>query len=246
MNNKAVDIEKMFDSISKEYDRLNRIITFGTDAKNKKEIARIVKKKMPNTVLDIATGTGDIPISLSKIKNCKITGIDISKNMISVGRKKIKNKDLSKKITLEIGNAERLEYKSNYFDVVTISFGVRNFEYLDRCLREAYRVLKKSGWLIIYETSLPKNIIIRTFYLIFSSLFIPLMGLLFSKNPIAYFYLQISSKVFPSGRDFLKILSKVGFCDFEIREKLFGSLSIYIAKKKINSGMTNYKRFNPN
>ena len=145
---------------------------------------------------------------------------------------KIKNKGLSKKITLEIGNAERLEFKSNHFDIVTISFGVRNFEYLDRCLNEARRVLKKSGWLIIYETSLPKNIIIRTFYLIISSLFIPLMGLLFSKNPIAYFYLQISSKVFPSGKDFLKILSKIGFCDFEIREKLFGSLSIYIAKKK--------------
>ena len=197
MNNKAIEIEKMFDSISKEYDRLNRIITFGTDAKNKKEIARIVKKKMPSKVLDIATGTGDIPISLSKIKNCKITGIDISKNMIAVGKKKIKNKGLSKKITLEIGNAERLEFKSNHFDIVTISFGVRNFEYLDRCLNEARRVLKKSGWLIIYETSLPKNIIIRTFYLIISSLFIPLMGLLFSKNPIAYFYLQISSKVFP-------------------------------------------------
>tara|TARA_B100001027_G_scaffold100895_1_gene69293 strand:+ start:12 stop:713 length:702 start_codon:yes stop_codon:yes gene_type:complete len=232
MINKAVEIKKMFDSISKEYDHLNRIITFGTDAKNKKEIARIVKKKMPSKVLDIATGTGDIPICLSKIKNCKITGIDISKNMIAVGRKKIKNKGLSKKITLKIGNAERLEYKSNHFDVVTISFGVRNFEYLDRCLREAYRVLKKSGWLIIYETSLPKNIIIRTFYLIISSLFIPLMGLLFSKNPFAYFYLQISSKIFPFGRDFLKILSKVGFCDFEIRKKLFGSLSIYIAKKK--------------
>lgn len=232
MNNKEVEIEKMFDSISKEYDFLNRIITFGTDAKNKKEITRIVEEKNPSKVLDIATGTADIPINLSKIKNCKITGVDISKNMIAMGRKKIKNKNLSKKITLEIGNAERLKYKSNHFDVITIGFGVRNFEYLDRCLIEARRVLKKSGWLIIYETSLPKNIIIRTFYLIISSLFIPLMGLLFSKNPIAYFYLQISSKVFPSGIDFLKILSKVGFCDFEIKEKLFGSLSIYIAKKK--------------
>ena len=126
-----VEIEKMFDSISKEYDFLNRIITFGTDAKNKKEITRIVEEKNPSKVLDIATGTADIPINLSKIKNCKITGVDISKNMIAMGRKKIKNKNLSKKITLEIGNAERLKYKSNHFDVITIGFGVRNFEYLE-------------------------------------------------------------------------------------------------------------------
>ena len=230
-NKKAEEIQEMFDSISKEYDCLNRIITFGTDAKNKEEIGRIVKEKSPTKILDIATGTADIPINLSKIKSCKITGVDISKNMIAIGRKKIKSKNLLKTITLEIGNAERLKYDSNYFDIVTIAFGVRNFRHLDKCLREAHRVLKHTGYLIIYETSLPKNVIIRFLYLIFSSFFIPFVGLLFSKNPSAYFYLQISSKVFPSGKNFLKILSKVGFCDFEIREKLFGSLSIYIAKK---------------
>lgn len=230
-NKKAEEIQEMFDSISKEYDCLNRIITFGTDAKNKEEIGRIVKEKSPTKILDIATGTADIPINLSKIKSCKITGVDISKNMIAIGRKKIKSKNLLKTITLEIGNAERLKYDSNYFDIVTIAFGVRNFRHLDKCLREAHRVLKHTGYLIIYETSLPKNVIIRFLYLIISSFFIPFVGLLFSKNPSAYFYLQISSKVFPSGKNFLKILSKVGFCDFEIREKLFGSLSIYIAKK---------------
>lgn len=231
INKKAEEIQEMFDSISKEYDCLNRIITFGTDAKNKEEIGRIVKEKSPTKILDIATGTADIPINLSKIKSCKITGVDISKNMIAIGRKKIKSKNLLKKITLEIGNAERLKYDSNYFDIVTIAFGVRNFRHLDKCLREAHRVLKHTGYLIIYETSLPKNVIIRFLYLIFSSFFIPFVGLLFSKNPSAYFYLQLSSKVFPSGKKFLKILSRVGFCDFEIREKLFGSLSIYIAKK---------------
>ena len=230
-NKKAKEIEEMFDSISKEYDCLNRIITFGTDAKNKEEIGRIVKEKSPTKILDIATGTADIPINLSKIKSCKITGVDISKNMIAIGRKKIKSKNLLKKITLEIGNAERLKYDSNYFDIVTIAFGVRNFRHLDKCLREAHRVLKHTGYLIIYETSLPKNVIIRFFYLVISSFFIPFIGLLFSKTPSAYFYLQLSSKVFPSGKKFLKILSRVGFCDFEIREKLFGSLSIYIAKK---------------
>ena len=127
----------MFDSISKEYDRINNMITFGTDSKNKSEIARIVKEKKPSKVLDIATGTADIPISLSKIKNCKIIGIDFSKEMIATAKKKIDSKNLSKKITLEIGNAESLKYKSNNFDVVTISFGVRNFEDLDKCLKEA-------------------------------------------------------------------------------------------------------------
>ena len=230
-NKKAEEIEEMFDSISKEYDCLNRIITFGTDSKNKEEIGRIVKEKSPTKILDIATGTADIPINLSKIKNCKITGVDISKKMVAIGRKKIKSKNLLKKITLEIGNAERLKYHSNYFDIVTIAFGVRNFRHLDKCLKEAHRVLKHTGYLIVYETSIPKNVIIRFFYLIISSFFIPFIGLLFSKTPSAYFYLQLSSKVFPSGKNFLKILSRVGFCDFEIREKLFGSLSIYIAKK---------------
>ena len=228
---KTHEIEKMFDSISKQYDCLNKIITFGTDAKNKSEIASLIKEKNPGKVLDIATGTGDIPIKLSKIKNCKITGVDISKNMIEIGKRKIKNKNLLNEITLEKGNAEKLKYKNNNFDVVTICFGVRNFENLDRCLNEVYRVLKNSGSLIIYETSLPKNLVIRFFYLIVSSLFIPLIGLLLSKNPSAYFYLHMSSKVFPSGKNFLKILSKSGFCDFEIKERLFGSLSIYIAKK---------------
>ena len=231
INKKTDEIEKMFDSISKEYDCLNKIITFGTDANNKNEIASLIEEKKPSKVLDIATGTGDIPIELSKIKNCQITGIDISKKMIEIGEKKIKNKNLSSKITLEVGNAERLKYINNNFDVVTICFGVRNFQYLDRCLNEVYRVLKNSGSLIIYETSLPKNFIIRFFYIIISSLLIPLTGLILSKNPSAYFYLQMSSKVFPSGNNFLKILSKHGFCDFEIKEKLFGCLSIYIAKK---------------
>lgn len=224
-------IEKMFDSISKEYDFLNKILTLGKDAKNKKEIARLVEGKNPRKVLDIATGTADIPILLSKINDCEITGVDISKKMIEVGRKKIKNKNLKNKITLEIGKAEKLKYDSDNFDVVTICFGVRNFQYLEDSLKEAYRVLKNSGSLVIYETSTPKNIIIRYFYLIISILFIPFIGLLFSKNPSAYFYLQSSSKIFPSGTKFLKILSKVGFYDFEIREKLLGSLSIYVAKK---------------
>ena len=228
---KIDDIQNMFDSISSEYDFLNRILTFGTDSKNKKEIAELVKDRDPSKVLDIATGTADIPIIMSEIKSCQIIGIDISKNMIAVGRKKIQNKNLLNKITLEIGDAASLKYGSNHFDVVTICFGVRNFQYLEKSLNEAYRVLKNSGSLVIYETSTPKNMIIRFFYFIFSSLFIPLIGLVFSKNPSAYFYLHRSSKVFPSGKNFLKILSKAGFSDFEVKERLFGSLSIYIAKK---------------
>tara|TARA_B100000925_G_C22001334_1_gene471445 strand:+ start:758 stop:1468 length:711 start_codon:yes stop_codon:yes gene_type:complete len=228
---KADEIEKLFDSISNEYDYLNKIITFGTDAKNKEEIAKIINEKKPRKILDLATGTGDIPISLSKIKNCEIIGVDISKNMIAFGKKKIKRGCLSKKIILKVANAEKLKYGDNNFDVVTIGFGVRNFKNLNICLSEAYRVLKNSGYLIIYETSLPNNKIVRYLYYIFSSLFIPLVGLLFSKNPKAYFYLQKSSKVFPSGKNFLKILSKFGFYDFEIKTKLFGALSIYIAKK---------------
>ena len=188
-------IKLMFDSISKEYDFLNRILTFGTDHKNKKEIANLVKEKNPSKVLDIATGTADIPIILSEINDCEITGVDISEKMISEGRKKVKIKKLLKQINLDIGNAERLKYDCNYFDVVTICFGVRNFEYLEKSLKEAHRVLKNSGSLIIYETAIPKNLIIRFLYYIFSTLYIPLMGLLFSKSSCLFLFTNVIKSV---------------------------------------------------
>ena len=200
----------MFDSISNEYDYLNAIITFGNHSKWKKEIAEIAKLKTPKKILDVATGTADIAINLSSIKNCRIYGIDISERMIKIGKQKVERQNLYNNISLEIGDAENLKFSNNFFDILTIGFGIRNFNDLDKGLKESYRVLKKSGYIIILETSLPKKIFIKVFYLIFSRVFIPIIGKLFSNNPKAYKYLQESAEKFYSVKDVVKKSERTG------------------------------------
>ena len=198
---KKNQIKKMFDSISSKYDYLNGIITFGNHSKWKKEITEIAKFKNPKKILDVATGTADIAINLSSIKNCRIYGIDISERMIKISKQKVESQNLNKNIFLEIGDAENLKFSNNFFDILTIGFGIRNFIDLDKGLKESYRVLKKSGYIIILETSLPKNNFIKVFYLIFSRVYISIIGKLFSNNPKAYKYLQESTEKFYSVKD---------------------------------------------
>ena len=147
-SSKKKQIEKMFDSISFEYDKLNRLISAGNDVKWRKKIYKISKKLNPKTILDIATGTADIAIELSNINNSKIIGLDISEKMLEVGRKKILNKNLNDKISLISGDAENLSFGDNKFDLITIGFGVRNFQNLKKGLEESFRVLKPNGTLI--------------------------------------------------------------------------------------------------
>lgn len=224
-------IQKMFDTISNEYDMLNNIITFGQHKKWKSKVHKLAESQNPKLILDVATGTADIAILLSQIKNCKIIGIDISKKMLSFGQKKIEQLYLNDKIKLETGDVESLKYSDNYFNVVTIGYGVRNFENLELALMESNRVLKKNGTIIILETSVPQNRFFKKIYNIFSSTIIPLIGKIFSKNPSAYKYLNKSASIFPSGKMFEKILLKVGFRQTQSIELLFGASTIYIAKK---------------
>ncbi len=224
-------IQKMFDTISNEYDMLNNIITFGQHKKWKSKVYKLARSKNPKLILDVATGTADIAILLSQIKNCKIIGIDISKKMLAFGQKKIEQLYLNDKIKLETGDVESLKYSDNYFNVVTIGYGVRNFENLELGLMESNRVLKKNGTIIILETSVPQNRFFKKIYNIFSSTIIPLIGKIFSKNPSAYKYLNKSASIFPSGKMFEKILVKVGFRQTQSIELLFGASTIYIAKK---------------
>ena len=144
-SSKKIQIEKMFDSISVEYDLLNRILTFGSDIRWRKKIVSIARTSNPKHILDIATGTADIALELSKINDSKITGVDISRKMLEVGRTKIKLRKLSNQIVLESGDAECLNYSDESFDLVTIGFGVRNFQNLEKGLKESNRVLKKGG-----------------------------------------------------------------------------------------------------
>ena len=222
----------MFDSISFEYDLLNAIMTFNSHKRWKKNILNIAKKLKPKNALDIATGTADIAINLGSISNCEVIGVDISEQMLNVGREKITKMKLTKSVRLESGDAENLNFKDNYFDLVTIGFGVRNFQDLDKGLSESLRVLKVKGTLIVLETSVPENRIMKLFYSIFTRTYIPIMAMIFSKDKSAYNYLLNSAELFPSGTKFSNILKSVGFADVLIKPKLFGSSTIYVCKKK--------------
>lgn len=224
-------INSMFDSISNEYDFLNNIITFGGHSKWKNDIIKIARKYNPKTILDIATGTADIAIKFTRIENTKITGIDISVNMLDVGREKIIKKNLINRVILRRGDAENLKFDNNSFDIVSIGYGVRNFENLDKSLKESYRVLSPTGTLIILETSIPSNPLFKIIFDIYTTIFVRLISNIFSKNPSAYFYLEKSAKKFPSGDDFGKILIDAGFKNVDIIPKLFGASTIYVASK---------------
>ena len=227
-SSKKTQIEKMFDSISHEYDSLNRILTFGSDIRWRKKIVSLAKQNNPKYILDVATGTADIALELSKISDSNIIGVDISKKMLDIGKAKVKSRKLSNKINLESGDAENLVYSDESFDVVTIGFGVRNFQNLEKGLKESNRVLKKGGLIIILETSVPENYIVKYFYLLFTRAFIPLVGSIFSKDKSAYDYLQKSAEKFPIGKDFISILKKCGFKNIHIKPQMLGASTIYL------------------
>ena len=229
---KKNQIEKMFDKISNDYDLLNWIITFNNHNRWKNNILSIAKKLNPVKALDIATGTADIAIKLGSIPNCQVVGVDISEQMLNIGRKKIRKKNLQKSVSLQNGDAENLNYNDNFFDLITIGFGVRNFQDLEKGLSESFRVLKPNGALIVLETSVPENKIIRLLYSFFTRTYIPLMASIFSKDKSAYNYLLNSAELFPSGNKFSNILKSVGFANVLIKPKLFGSSTIYVCKKK--------------
>ena len=230
-SSKKNQVEKMFDSISFEYDLLDGIMTFNSHKRWKKNILDIAKKLKPKNALDIATGTADIAINLGSISNCKVVGVDISEQMLSVGREKISKNKLDEMVSLETGDAENLNFKDGYFDLVTIGFGVRNFQDLEKGLKESYRVLNDTGTLVILETSVPENIIMKFFYSLFTRTYIPIMASIFSKDKSAYNYLLNSAEAFPSGIRFSNILKSVGFENVIVKPKLFGSSTIYIATK---------------
>jgi demethylmenaquinone methyltransferase/2-methoxy-6-polyprenyl-1,4-benzoquinol methylase len=232
-NNKSsnfLHIKNIFESISSEYDFMNDLMTFKNHSKWKKEIAEIAKYSSPKRILDVATGTGDIAINLSKIKGSKIEGVDVSGNMLKIARKKIDELKIDN-IVLKTCEAENLVFEDNHFDIVSIGYGVRNFSNLEKGLSESYRVLKKDGKLIILETSIPENFIIKFFYNIITSIYIPLIAFIFSGKTKAYLYLLDSTKKFPPKKKFIEMLYRIGFEKVETRKKLYGASTIYIISK---------------
>ena len=232
-NNKSsnfLHIKNIFESISSEYDFMNDLMTFKNHSKWKKEIAEIAKYSSPKKILDIATGTGDIAINLSKINGSKIEGVDVSGNMLKIARKKIDELKIDN-IALKTCEAENLVFEDNHFDIVSIGYGVRNFSNLEKGLSESYRVLKRDGKLIILETSVPENRIIKLFYTIITSIYIPIIAFIFSGKTKAYLYLLDSTKKFPPKNKFIEMLYKTGFEKVETRKKLYGASTIYIISK---------------
>lgn len=229
---KKEQVAQMFDTISGNYDDLNRVISFGIDVKWRKKVLKLVADKKPKTVLDIATGTGDLAILMTNTSAEEIIGLDISAGMLEVGKKKIAEKKLDSKIQMVLGDSENIPYPDNYFDAITVAFGVRNFETLEKGLAEILRVLKPSGVFVILETSVPTKFPFKQGYAFHSKFILPLVGKLFSKDKAAYTYLSDSANVFPFGEALNNILRKVGFIDVEHLPQTFGVATIYHASKK--------------
>jgi demethylmenaquinone methyltransferase/2-methoxy-6-polyprenyl-1,4-benzoquinol methylase len=229
---KKEQVAQMFDTISNNYDGLNRVISFGIDIKWRKKVLSLVAEKKPDSVLDIATGTGDLAILMASTNANKIIGLDISAGMLSVGRKKIEERKLSQKIEMILADSENMPFEDNSFDAITVAFGVRNFENLEKGLTEILRVLKPNGIFVILETSIPEKTPYKQGYHFYSKNILPLIGKLFSKDDSAYNYLSESASLFPYGEKLNNILKKVGFIDSVALPQTFGVATIYTASKK--------------
>ena len=228
---KKEQVTEMFDTISKEYDGLNRVISFGIDIKWRKKVVEIVNKQQPDTILDIATGTGDLAINLAKTSASKIIGFDISPGMLEVGKKKITHKQLDHKIEMVLGDSEKMPFDDNSFDAITVAFGIRNFENLEQGLSEILRVLKPNGVFVILETSVPTKTPFKQGYKLYTKRILPLIGKLFSRDKVAYSYLSESASVFPFGEALNNILLKIGFINAEALPQTLGVATIYTASK---------------
>jgi demethylmenaquinone methyltransferase/2-methoxy-6-polyprenyl-1,4-benzoquinol methylase len=229
---KKEQVAQMFDNISGNYDNLNRVISFGIDVKWRKKVLKIVSDTKPKIILDIATGTGDLAILMAQTNAEKIIGLDISAGMLEVGKKKVEDKKLSNVIDLVLGDSENIPFEDNFFDAITVGFGVRNFEHLEKGFAEILRVLKPNGVFVILETSVPDKTPYKQGYKFYSKNILPIIGKLFSKDNSAYGYLSESAAAFPYGEALNNILRKIGFIDVVAMPQTFGVATIYSASKK--------------
>ncbi|WP_370476973.1 bifunctional demethylmenaquinone methyltransferase/2-methoxy-6-polyprenyl-1,4-benzoquinol methylase UbiE [Tamlana flava] len=228
---KKEQVTKMFDTISGDYDGLNRVISFGIDIKWRKKVVNIIAESNPQTILDIATGTGDLAINLAETNANKIVGLDISSGMLAIGKQKVQKKGLESKIEMVLGDSEKMPFEDNTFDAITVAFGVRNFENLENGLKEIYRVLKPNGTFVILETSVPTKTPYKQGYKFYTKNVLPLIGKVFSKDRSAYKYLSESASVFPYGEALNNILRKIGFISVEDFPQTFGVATIYKSSK---------------
>lgn len=227
---KKEQVAEMFNNIAFRYDFLNSLLSLGIHKGWRKKAVAVFKDKRPRYILDVATGTGDFAIEDLKAGPEKVIGVDISAGMLEVGREKIRKAGLENKIELQLVDAEGLPFADNCFDAITVGFGVRNFENLEKGLKEMQRVLKPSGDLVIIEFSKPKGLF-SYFYKFYFRYITPAIGRIFSKDHRAYSYLPESVEAFPYGEAFCNILKACGYKDPKAIKLTFGVASIYTATK---------------
>jgi len=228
---KKEQVAQMFDNISHKYDFLNHFLSLGIDRIWRRKAIKILKKGNPGSILDIATGTADFAIEAIALSPKKIVGVDISEGMLEKGKKKINKLELDNIISLSYGDSENLPFDNESFDAITVGFGVRNFEDLNKGLNEIKRVLKKDGQLAILEFSKPKKFPVKQSFYLYSKFLLPFFGRLFSRDKSAYTYLPASVEAFPEGEQFKNILAENGFSQINLKSLSGGIATIYSAIK---------------
>jgi demethylmenaquinone methyltransferase / 2-methoxy-6-polyprenyl-1,4-benzoquinol methylase len=225
-------VSAMFNSIAPRYDLLNTVLSFGIHKRWKRKVIRIFKGRKVNSFLDVATGTADLAILATRLKPEHITGIDISREMLNIGRQKVDNKKWEKLISLVVADSENIPFENDSFDAITAGFGVRNFEHLGKGLCEMLRVLRSGGLIVILEFSKPEGKFFGKLYHFYFSRILPSIGRLISGDSVAYQYLPDSVDVFPSGKEFLQVMKGCGYINTSCKPLSMGIAHIYIAEKK--------------
>lgn len=230
---KKQQVARMFDEIAGKYDFLNRFLSAGIDVTWRKKMLKTLKPLQPKIMLDVATGTGDVAIMAEALlKPEKIIGIDISDGMLELGRDKLKTRQLTDVITLQNGDSEAINFPDNSFDAVTVAFGVRNFENLEKGLQEIFRVLRPGGMLCVLEFSKPTLPGIEQLYNLYLGIVAPEIAKIVSKNKDAYKYLNNSVRAFPEGKAFTAIMNSTGYKETTCRKLSLGICSLYTGRKQ--------------
>ena len=230
-DNKKKQVAQMFNNISVRYDFLNHLLSLGIDKLWRKRAISLLKNRPVEDLLDIASGTGDFAVAGLKLNPKRVIGSDISEGMLNVGKEKIKKKGLENIISFELGDAEDIKHPEHSFDAITVGFGVRNFENLEKGLSEMHRVLRNNGQVAILEFSKPKTFPIKQLFNFYFLKILPLIGKMLSKDASAYTYLPESVQEFPDGENFLDIMEDVGYRNVKQYPVTFGIASIYWGEK---------------
>jgi demethylmenaquinone methyltransferase/2-methoxy-6-polyprenyl-1,4-benzoquinol methylase len=229
---KKENVTGMFNNIARYYDFLNHFLSLNRDVIWRRKAIDELVSDNPKIILDVATGTADLAIEALRLNPTKIVGIDISDNMLELAKEKIRKRQLSQLIEISKGDSENLPFADESFDAVTVAFGVRNFENLEKGLAEMYRVLRKKGRVVILEFSRPRCFPFKQIFSIYFNNILPLAGKIISRDSHAYRYLPDSVKEFPDGKDFLNLLNHIGFFSLKQKPLSLGICTIYTGVKK--------------